>query len=220
MPAYPGGPPPAPDEKNLVQALRRGDESTFEELVKRYYPQMLRVATMYVQSRAVAEEVVQDAWVGVLRGIERFEERSSLKTWVFRILTNTAKTRAVREGRSIPFSDVWDAGLDQDEPAVDPERFLGTDHPALARHWARKPVAWGADPEALLESAEIRKCIEDAIATLPMNQRNVIELRDIAGWEAEEVCQLLGISDANQRVLLHRARSKVRNACEAFIQGS
>jgi RNA polymerase sigma-70 factor (ECF subfamily) len=178
-------------EQDLVEALRNGDEAAFEALVSRLHPQMLRIAAMYVPTRALAEEVVQEAWLGVLRGLDRFEARSSLRTWIFRILTNCAKTRGVRERRSIPFSDAWNAAAEPHEPSVDPERFL---------------------------SRETLDYVRRAIAALPPAQREVIALRDIEGWSADEVCQSLKISDANQRVLLHRARARVRNALEAYFK--
>jgi RNA polymerase sigma-70 factor (ECF subfamily) len=179
---------------------------------------MVRIAMMYVPTRALAEEVAQEAWVGVVRGIDRFEERSSLRTWIFRILTNSAKTRAVRENRSIPFSAVWDAAADPDEPSVGPERFLSPTHPRWPGHWASRPDSWGDAPEEWLLSQETMERVTAAIAALPPAQREVITLRDIEGWSAEEVRRALEITDANQRVLLHRARSKVRAALEAYYR--
>src|SRR5437016_12442519 len=200
---------PSLEERRLVDALRAGDESAFTRLVEEYGPAMLRVARMFVSSRAVAEEVVQEAWVGVLKGIGRFEGRSSLKTWIFRILTNTAKTRAQREGRSVPFSALASAATDGE--AVDPERFLG-DGERFAGHWGAPPRRWG--PEERLVSAEAQEVIDAAIATLPPAQAAVITMRDVEGLDAEEVCNALDLTETNQRVLLHRARSKVRQALE------
>jgi RNA polymerase sigma-70 factor, ECF subfamily len=174
---------------------------------------MLRVAMMYVSTRAVAEEVVQEAWLGVFKGLDRFECRSSLKTWIFRILTNTAKTRGEREGRSIPFSSLADD--DQDEP-VDVDRFLGPDH-RWAGHWASAPRSPREVPEERLLAGEARARIAAAIETLPENQRAVITLRDVDGFDADEACEILGISEVNQRVLLHRARAKVRTALEEYL---
>ena len=172
---------------------------------------MLRVAMMFVSSRAVAEEVVQEAWLGVLKGLDRFEGRSSLKTWIFRILTNTAKTRGEREGRSVPFSSLGgDAG---DDAPVDADRFLGNGH-RWAGHWASSPRDV---PEERLLAGEARKRIADAIEALPENQRAVITLRDVDGFDADEACEILGISEVNQRVLLHRARAKVRTALEQYL---
>jgi RNA polymerase sigma-70 factor (ECF subfamily) len=198
-------------ETSVVEALRAGDEATFARLVREHGPSMLRVARMYVSSRAVAEEVVQEAWLAVLNGIGAFEGRSSLKTWIFRILTNIAKTRGQREGRSIPFSAVVG---DESEPAVDPERFLG-ENSRFPGHWAAPPRAWG--PEERLVGAETIAVVEDAIAMLPPSQALVITMRDVEGFSAEEARNALDISETNQRVLLHRARSKVRQALEEYL---
>jgi RNA polymerase sigma-70 factor, ECF subfamily len=178
---------------------------------------MLRLAAIYVTAQAVAEEVVQETWIGVLEGLNRFEGRSSLKTWMFRILTNCAKTRAQREGRSIPFSSLREVDADLSEPAVDPERFLPPDH-QWPGHWVSFPSNWNGVPEERLLSQEIRTRLEQAIAALPTNQREVIVLRDIEGWTWEEICHFLGISEVNQRVLLHRARSKVRGALKKYFE--
>jgi RNA polymerase sigma-70 factor (ECF subfamily) len=208
--------PTIPDERRLVQQLRDGDEAAFSELVRRYSPSMLRVAMMYVSSRAVAEEVVQEAWLGVIAGIDRFEGRSSLRTWIFRILTNTAKTRGQREGRSVPFSSLAGPDEGDDEPAVPADRFLGPDH-RWAGHWASSPRSPRDVPEAELLGTEARERIAAAIADLPENQRAVITLRDVDGFDAEEASEILGITDGNQRVLLHRARAKVRAALEDYL---
>src|SRR4051794_14825718 len=198
-------------DAEIVAALRRGNQAVFAELVDAYSPGLLRMAQMYVRDRAVAEEVVQETWIGVLRGIDRFEGRSSLKTWIFRILMNTAKTRGQRESRSIPFS----AAAAADEPSVDPDRFLGADH-QYAGGWMLGPSDWQTPEEELLQG-ETREEILRAIDELPAQQRAVITLRDVEGFPPEEVSELLGISDGNQRVLLHRARSKVRTAIEAYL---
>jgi RNA polymerase sigma-70 factor, ECF subfamily len=200
-----------PVETSVVAALRAGDEETFRRLVKEHGPSMLRVARMYVGSRAVAEEVVQEAWLAVLNGIGAFEGRSSLKTWIFRILTNIAKTRGQREGRSIPFSAVVG---DESEPAVDPDRFLGEES-RFPGHWAAPPRSWG--PEDRLLATETMAVVEDAIAALPPSQAIVITMRDVEGFDAEEARNALDISETNQRVLLHRARSKVRQALEDYL---
>src|SRR5437588_285046 len=204
----------SPEELQLLMALRNGSEAAFVSLVEQYHRALLRMALVFVPSKAVAEEVVQEAWLGVLQGLSRFEGRSSLKTWIFRILTNCAKTRAQREGRSIPFSSLEVFDVDQAEPAVDPEAFLNPEWPG---HWVSFPRNWNELPEERLISQETRLCIEKAIAMLPPNQREVISLRDIEGWMADEVCTFLGISEANQRVLLHRARSRVRCAIEQYF---
>jgi RNA polymerase sigma-70 factor (ECF subfamily) len=183
------------EEMRLLAALRAGDERVFEQLVRMYQGTLLRVAQMY-------EEVVQETWLAVLNGIDRFEGRSSLKTWIFRILANRAKTRAQREGRTIPFSALGDSG-----PAVEPDRFD-------RGHWAAFPADW---PEARLLADETLRVIDGAIESLPATQRAVITLRDVQGWSAEEVRNVLELSETNQRVLLHRARSKVRGALEEYL---
>ena len=199
------------DDHELVERLREGDEAAFTELVDTYGAALLGVARMYVKDKAAAEEVVQETWLGVLQGIDRFEERSSLKTWIFRILTNRAKTKGEREGRTVPFSGL--AGTGDDEGSVDADRFLGPDS-ATPGAWAAPPRAWPHD--AALNSEALR-VIKAAIEMLPDAQREVIRLRDILGWNAEEVAEALMISDGNQRVLLHRARSKVRAALERYL---
>jgi len=203
-----------PEDAELIDALKQRDEAAFVRLVQRYQGPLLRLALVYARSRAVAEEVVQETWLGVLEGIERFEHRSSFKTWLFRILVNRARTRGEREGRTIPFSALGDAALDPAEPAVAPERFLGPTHPQWPLHWAVPPKSWGASPEEQLLTRETLELVEHAIAALPPAWREVITLRDVEGWTADEVCNVLGISETNQRVLLHRARSRVRGALE------
>ena len=203
-------------EAQLIRALREGEESAFIELARMYHAAMLRVAQIYVASRAVAEEVIQETWIGVLKGIDRFEGRSSLKTWIFRILANTAKTRAEREGRAIPFSALQDPAR-VPEAAVDPDRFLDQEHPQWPGHWASEPASWAALPEERLLGKETRQLVGHAIDRLPPSQRAVISLRDIEGWDSEEVCNVLGVSETNQRVLLHRARSKVRCELEKYF---
>jgi RNA polymerase sigma-70 factor (ECF subfamily) len=173
---------------------------------------MLRVAEMYVSSRAVAEDVVQEAWVGVLRGIGRFEGRSSLKTWLYRIVANTAKTRGVRESRSVPFSSLGDDG---DVGTVDADRFLGSGE-RFPGHWAVPPQAWA--PEGRLLADETLDVVERAIEKLPPAQRAVITMRDVQGFTSEEVCNALDLTETNQRVLLHRARAKVRSALEEYMR--
>ena len=201
-------------EKQLVEALRAGDETAFRELVRQYQPSLVRVARIYVSSQATAEEVAQETWLGVLNGLDRFEARSSLRTWIFRILTNIAKTRAVRDGRTLPFSALVDPGR-VPEAAVDADRFLDPEHPRWPGHWAVKPEAW---PEDALLATETRERLAEAIEALPASQRAVISLRDIEGWSSEEVRNALELSETNQRVLLHRARSKVRAALEEYLK--
>jgi RNA polymerase sigma-70 factor (ECF subfamily) len=204
------------DDQALVDALRRGDAAAFMALVDRYHEAMVRLAMAFVGSRAIAEDVAQDAWLGVLRGLPTFEGRSSLKTWIFRILTNRAKTRGVREGRSIPFSDLWSLSDEAAEPAVPADRFQDAGDP-LPGDWRRPPGAWSATPDDAVLAAEIRDVIDMAIRQLPPSQASVITLRDLEGWPALETCNILQISESNQRVLLHRARARVRQALEAYL---
>jgi len=193
------------DESALVASLRAGDERAFMMLVEEYTPGMRRLALTFVRTPAVADDVVQEAWVGVLRGLDRFEGRSSLKTWIYTIVANVARTRAVREARSVPFSSLA-AADDDGDAAVDPDRFVAEGH------WARPIEPW----RELLDH-EARAVIDAAIAQLPPQQAQVIQLRDVEGWSSEEVRNVLEISETNQRVLLHRARSKVRAALEAYL---
>jgi RNA polymerase sigma-70 factor (ECF subfamily) len=190
------------DESALIAALRAGDEKAFMVLVETYTPGMRRLALTFVRTPAVADDVVQEAWLGVLKGLDRFEGRSSLKTWIYRIVANIAKTRAVREARSAPFSSF----ATREEPSVDPDRFI------LAGDW-RSPI----EPWRPVLDAEARVVIERAIAALPHQQRKVIELRDVEGWSSDDVRNVLELSETNQRVLLHRARSKVRAALEEYL---
>jgi RNA polymerase sigma-70 factor, ECF subfamily len=211
------GPPiAAAEERRLLAALRRGDEAAFARLVATLHGSMLRVAMFHVGDRPVAEEVVQDAWLGVLQQLDRFEGRSSLKTWVLRIVGNRAKTRAVRERRSVPFSALPGGDPDADEPAVDPDRFLPAGH-RWAGHWASPPASWQGVPEERLLSRETMAEVGRAVAALPAGQRAVLVLRDVEGLSAAEACQLLDLTEGNQRVLLHRARSKVRAALERYL---
>src|SRR5689334_17391096 len=200
------------EEARLVAALRAGDEAAFRELIRMYGAGMLRVAQMYVSSRAVAEEVVQEAWLGVLNGIGRFEGRSSLKTWVFRIVANTGKTRGAREARIVPFSAFGD---DEDGPTVSADRFLG-DGTRYPGHWAAPPAAWTLLPEGRLLAGETMEVVQRAVDRLPPAQRAVLTLRDVEGFDADEVCNALDLTETNQRVLLHRARAKVRAALEEY----
>jgi RNA polymerase sigma-70 factor (ECF subfamily) len=207
------------DDQRLVESLRAGDESAFEMLIDWYHTPLLRLAMLYVPSRAVAEDVVQETWLGVLQGLARFEGRSSLKTWIFRILTNRARTRGQREGRSIPFSAAWTSDTDSAESAVAADRFFPPEH-EYAGHWISRPRDWEALPEDRLLAQETRAQIQQAIDMLPDSQREVIILRDVEGWSSEEICDILQISESNQRVLLHRARSKVRRALEQYLDSS
>jgi RNA polymerase sigma-70 factor, ECF subfamily len=202
------------DDRRLAAALRRGDPDAFGVVIDRHSAAMIRFAMSYVPSRAAAEEVVQETWIAVLRGVDRFEGRSSLKTWIFRILTNVAMRAGARERRSVPFSALAEAESTP-EPSVDPDRFLPADHAAYPGHWAIMPTRWPTPEEGLL-AGETRDVIAAAIAGLPPAQRTVIALRDVEGWSSEEVQEALEISAGNQRILLHRARSRVRNAIEAY----
>lgn len=195
------------DERELVAALRRRDEGAFRTLVERYHGALLRLALMYVRTAAVAEEVVQDAWLGVLQGIDAFEGRASFRTWLFRILVNRARTRGGREARHEAMADI--------EASVPPERFVGAGDEA--GHWAVPPRSWGGSPEQRLLDRETLEQIERAVAALPAAQREVLTLRDIEGLSADEACNVLEITDTNQRVLLHRARARVRTALERYL---
>jgi RNA polymerase sigma-70 factor, ECF subfamily len=201
------------DEQRLIESLKAGDERAFARLLDEYSSALFRVAMAHVGTRSVAEEVVQETWLGVINGIDRFQGRSSLKTWIFRILTNTANTRGQRERRIVPFSALGPA---DDEPSVDPDRFFPPDHARYPDHWALGPTAWETPEEGLL-SAETRELILRAIEALPEAQRAVVTLRDVQGWSPEEVCDALQLSDGNQRVLLHRARTKVRAVLESYF---
>ena len=200
---------PSPDHA-LVVRLRAGDEAAFSELVDRYDAQLRRLARTFVRTNALADDVVQETWLAVVRGLDRFEERSSLKTWLFRILVNRARTRAVREARQIPFSSL-DPGDDAGGPSVDPSRF-GADGT-----WAQPPLRLEAEPETQLLSQELRGRLGEIVDTLPEQQRTVILLRDVAGLDGPEVAEALGISEGNQRVILHRARTHVRTELAEYV---
>ena len=202
-------------DAELIASLRAGDEAAFGQLVDRYQASLVRIARLYVSSQAVAEEVAQETWLGVLNGLDRFEERSSLKTWIFRILANIAKTRGTREGRTVPFSSV---AADDDEPSVDPDRFIPADAERAPRHWAVPPALWSTEPDERLLAGEVRELIFRTIDGLPPNQRAAIVLRDVEGWDSDDVRNELGVGETNQRVLLHRARSKVRQALEDYFR--
>lgn len=202
------------DESALVCTLRRGDEEAFRSLVMQHQTGLRRVASLYVP-QAVVDEVVQDTWVAVIRGIDRFEQRSSLKTWIYRILLNQARRRGPRERRTIPFSahhTANDVG-----PTVDPERLM---HPELGPgYWPAAPSSWQGDPEGRVLGSEIRGIALAAIGRLPSAQREVMTLRDVEHWDAAEVCDLLRLSAVNQRVLLHRARAAIRRELEVYLNG-
>ena len=201
------------DDAEIVAALRRGDEEVFAMLVSEYSSFLLRLAQDFVRSRAVAEEVVQDTWLALLNGIDRFESRSSLKTWLFRILVYNAKSRRAREARTVPFSSFV---VDRTERAVPEDRFRGAE--PWAGHWTDPPTAVHSVPEERILAREVRDRIATALEGLPELQRIVVKLRDVAGWEANEVCSELGLTDANQRVLLHRGRAKLRAVLEQYLR--
>jgi RNA polymerase sigma-70 factor (ECF subfamily) len=200
-------------DRRLVARLRAREESALLELIRRYHGVLMRVALVLLPNRAIAEEVVQDTWTCVIDGLGSFEGRSSLKTWICRILANRAKTRLIREGRSVPFSALRRS--DSDEPAVDPARFFSDGR------WADPPRGWTEEtPEKLLMQKEAMGCLERALQELPPSQRAVVTMRDVEGFDSEEVCNVLNIRETNQRVLLHRARSKLRRALEEHLIGA
>ena len=204
------------NDAELVERLRAGDEEAFAGLVDELSPALMRMALAYVPSRAVAEDVVADTWLGVIKGIDRFEGRSALRTWIFQILLNIARTRGAREKRALPYSSLRRQSDGDGEAAVDPDRFQGGDG-VRPGWWSRPPVEWeGADVQ--LESDETRDLLLQAIAELPPRQREVIVLRDLQGYSSEEARNILEVSETNQRVLLHRARAKVRAALEDHFE--
>ncbi len=209
---------PARDDAELLRRLREGDESAFSGIVDGWSPMMLRVARSFVSTEASAEEMVQETWLAVLAGLHRFEGRSSLRTWVFRILSNQAKTRGVRESRTVPMSSL--GGDEGEGPTVDPDRFRGKEdqHPG---QWTAEgaPRSWEPSPEVSVLSGEIRGLVAEALLLLPERQRTVVSLRDVHGLTSDEVCEVLGITMANQRVLLHRARARLRTALEIYYYG-
>ena len=201
-------------DADVVDALRRGDEAAFRQVVLQYHPALVRTAKSFVRSQSVAEEVAQDTWLAVVRGLASFEGRSSFKTWLFRILINQARTRGQREARTTASGSF----LEEDEASVSASRFNDMDH-RWPRHWRALPTDWGQLPEDKLASDETRTVIDGVIESLPTNQRQVITLRDMEGFDSREVSTALDLSEGNQRVLLHRARSKVRAALELHLEG-
>jgi RNA polymerase sigma-70 factor (ECF subfamily) len=204
-------------EADLIDRLRGGDEATFVCLVNTYDASLRRFALAFVPIDAVAEEVVQETWLAVLTGIARFEGRSTVKTWIFKILANRAKTRALREKRTINFSELDDP-FEGDEPAVDPARFLRPTHPTWPGHWASPLDSWSASAEDAVVGRETMGILQRELDRLPPAQRIVVALRDVQGWPAAEVCEVLGLSEANQRVLLHRGRSRLRGVLERYFK--
>jgi RNA polymerase sigma-70 factor (ECF subfamily) len=207
------------DEAALLARLRDGEQSAFEELVDQYHSAIVRFARLYVPTQELAEDVAQETWMGVLRGLDRFEGRSTLKTWIFRIAANRAQTKGKREARTIPFAALGSAEAGSDE-AVDVDRFLPIEDGEHPGGWSTLPTNWDEQPEGRLLSEETLRVVREAIETLPPMQAMVITLRDIQQWASTEVREALDISEANQRVLLHRARIKVRRALEQYFAGT
>ena len=204
-----------PADAALVAALRAGDEAAFRELVLRYHAALVRLARASVSSHAVAEEVAQETWLAVIQGIDGFEGRSSLKSWIFAILVNRARSRGVREQRIVPMSSLGGEG--DDGPTVDPDRFVAAGQ-RWGGHWCSPPAPWEEPAERLI-AKETLAVVADAIERLPERQRAVVSLRDVEGWSSQEVCALLALSEGNQRVLLHRGRARVRAALEDHFGG-
>jgi RNA polymerase sigma-70 factor (ECF subfamily) len=204
------------DDAVLLAALRDRDEAAFGWLVDRYHPALRRLALGYVDTPSVAEEVVQETWLAVITGIDRFEGRSALKTWIYRIAMNKARTRGAREHRTRPFSSV-DGSVTS---GFSPDRFRPADDPSWPGHWSSPPNPWQEQPHERLQASETLAAVRDAIEQLPPTQRLVISLRDIDGWSSDEVCNVLSLSQTNQRVLLHRARAKVRLGLESVLDAS
>jgi len=203
------------DETSLLKNLRRGEEDAYAWLVQKYHTSLIRLAYSFVQDERLAEEVAQETWIAVLKGLDRFEARSSIKTWIFSILVHRAKTLGKRENRAVSFTgldDVFD-----NAPTVDPERFKPFDAATSANHWVKFPSSWDDIPEKILLSRELLHIVQDAIMSLPSTQQAVITLHDIDGFSSDETCNILGISETNRRVLLHRSRSKVRQVMDSYL---
>lgn len=200
------------DDLATAAALAAGDEAAFADLVRELSPSLIRLARTYVGSHAVAEEIVQDVWVSVFRGITGYEGRASLSTWVHRICARASLRRATSERRSMPFADAFDDG-----PTVDPERFVAVDARENPRSWSSAPRPWRAQPEDQVLRAEQRTAVSVAVESLPVRQRLVLVMRDVEGFSADEVCQALDLSEGHQRVLLHRARAHVRNRLDEEV---
>ena len=211
--ATPEPPEPAPHDVALVAALRAGDTDAFTALVDGWAGSMLRLARRHVATDGAAEEVVQETWLAVLTGLDGFRGQAHFRTWVYRILVNQAKTRGIRDHRTVPFASLT---TDDTEPAVDPSRFQGPEGP-YPGGWREFPAEW---PEEFVLSQEVREVVTRALDTLPDRQRAVVALRDLEGFDADEVCRLLDISAGNQRVLLHRGRSVVRSHLEQYFAGA
>ena len=209
-------PPPIPNDHTdavTVRRLRAGDRATFQALVKELNPGLTRMARTYVTA-ALADEVVQETWLSVIKSLDSYEGRSALKTWIYRIMLNKVRTLATRESKIVPFTSIGPSD-DSDRPAVESDRLV---HPDLGTgYWPEAPTRWETIPDARMESEQTTKAIAEAINALPAAQKEVVALRDIEGWSADQVCNALGISTVNQRVLLHRGRVAVRQALEDFL---
>lgn len=204
------------DESTLLTLLRQRDELAFSQLVEQYHTSLVRLARLFVKDERAAEELSQETWLAVLQGVDHFEGRSSLKTWIFTILTNKAKTRSRRDNRSLVFSDFEESEFEA--PTVAPQRFKDASAGRWANHWAVEPTSWADLPEERILSAETLRLIRKTIEGLPDNQRAVITLHDIEDLSTQEICNILDISETNQRVLLHRARARVREALEEYLR--
>jgi RNA polymerase sigma-70 factor (ECF subfamily) len=218
MKATPPGPGTDPDAA-LLDGLRAGDEAAFVTLVERYHRPLLRLTRLRVGNDAAAEDVVQETWIAVLAGLGRFEGRASFRTWLFRIADNRAITRGLQDSRTVPLGQLLSDAADDDGRAwtVDPDRFLA-DGERWAGHWAAAPASWAPDAEERLLAAETMAAITGAISELPPAQQLVVTLRDVEGWSSEDVCVALEISPGNQRVLLHRARARLRAVLDGHLQ--
>ncbi len=197
------------NDHELVSRLRLGDEAAFGELIDRHHSSMLRLARMFLGSEASAEETVQETWLAAIDAIDRFEGRSSLKTWLFSILTNQAKKRAKKDKRTRAWSSLFDDEMDE-ELSTESDRFDG------AGHWTRPPIPWKINPEERAMKQKLLEVVQMAIEQLPASQQSVVWLRDVEGLSSEEVCRVLELTPGNQRVLLHRGRAKIRDTVEAY----
>ena len=204
-------------DEELIEGVRANDEAACEALIRRHHQPLVRIARLYVSSDATAADVAQDTWMAVLAGLDQFEGRASFRTWLYRILVNQARKRGTSDARQIPFSSTTRLIDDPYDGAIDPDRLKPRTDPIEPLHWATFPSPWNAAPEHHSLTAEFRQVLESAAAKLSPAQREVITLRDILGWNSNETATALGISDANQRVLLHRARNRVRNQLEEYL---
>ena len=208
----------SPEDVQLVSRLRAGDQAAFIEVIRSFGPTMLRIARLYVRSDEVAEEVVQEAWISVLQGLEGFQGRSAFRTWVLTIVVHSALRRGQREARSAPFSSVGqDSGSASGDDSLELDRFFSGDHPRWPSTWTTVVPRLGELPEEKLLSGEAMGVVETAISGLPDSQAAVLILHDIEGLPPEEICETLELADGNRRILLHRARNRVRAALEHYF---